>query len=169
MCTMSWLIHIYTHLGVFCRIGSFPKPKTQINHYLGVGKVILPYQRHYPNIELGTMPMCFKRVIYSPFHKLMACFPSICIKFIFLLLLVNQKCWIINIVYLKLIIQHSIQFLTDPDWLITKSNINYQPNFHLSWQYILYFSGISPYFTFWHANYLGGVCNRLEIINFWIV
>ena len=42
----------------------------------------------------------------------------------FLLLLVNQKCWIINIVFFKQIIQHSIQLLTDPDWLITKSNIS---------------------------------------------
>ena len=45
-----------------CFVGQavFLDQETQKNTVFWVGKVILLCQEHYPNIELDTMPMCFK-------------------------------------------------------------------------------------------------------------
>ena len=73
-----------------------------------------------------------------------------------------------NIVLLKHIAQHSIQFLTDSNWLITKSIIQIQDQFSFIMTQHILFSWYFSLFYILHANYLGGVCNQLKFINFWI-
>ena len=84
MCTMTLAGSNHIDLGVFCRTGSFPRPINPKTLVIWVGKVILPCQEHYPNIELSTMSMCFKGMLFFTFSQdIDMSFPCICAKFTF--------------------------------------------------------------------------------------
>ena len=100
-------------LGVFCWTGSFPKPKTQISKYLGGEGYTAMSRSKCPNIELSTMSMCFKGMLFFAFHKILTCpFHAYVLSSPFVTIS-QLEMLSYNIVLLKHITQYSNQFLTD--------------------------------------------------------
>ena len=97
----------------FVGLGGFPKPKTQV---LGWGRLYCYVKKQIlPNIELSTMSMCFKGMLFFTFHKVLTCpFHAYVLSSPFVTIS-QLEMLSYNIVLLKHITQCSNQFLTDPN------------------------------------------------------
>ena len=132
-----------------------------------MGKVILLCHEHLPKywawynvyVQYSMLFYTFCKLITCPFHAYVLSSPFITIG--------QLEILSYNIVFFKHMAQYSNQLFTDPNWPITNPLYNciisnqfpffITPTNSIFWHFFLFF-------IIWHANYLGCVCNRSDLL-----